>query len=204
MTENNSSVAADQYECTRYVAEETPETVFVSNLGFASYVLAAVTDPDRSRNFYQWGSMGVTTAVGLGLALSTDDPITVLDGDGSLLMSLGILSTVSKYNPPNLTIVLWNNDIYGTTGGQTTHSQHTDFEGVAAACGLQATAVKTDEAFREAYRDAIASDDAVLIVCHVEPVEPEARPPFDYPAISRRVRNALVQSSQVQGEELHE
>lgn len=180
---------ADQYECTRRVLDATPDAVLVSNLGVASYVLAAVAD--RDRNFYQWGSMGVTTPVGLGVALATDDPVTVLEGDGSLLMSLGELSTVADCDPPNLTVVVWDNEQYRTTGGQPTHSPDTDFAAVAEACGLRATAVGDAEAFETAYREAVAADGASVVVCRVEPADPDGRPPFDYPAIARRVRDAL-------------
>jgi len=182
---------ADQYACTAAVLEATPDAAVVSNLGVASYVLAAVA-PDRDRNVYQWGSMGVTTPVGLGLASATDEQVTVLDGDGSLLMSLGVLSTVARYDPDNLTVVVFDNGVYGTTGGQPTHSAHTDFAGVAGSCGLEATTVRSEEAFDDAYREAVNSSGATLVVCAVEPVDPDERPPFDFPYITRTVRNSLT------------
>lgn len=182
---------ADQYTCTAAVLDETPDAVAVSNLGNASYVLAGVDD--RERNFYQWGSMGVTTPTGLGLALAVDDPVVVFEGDGSLLMSLGVLSTIGAVNPSNLTVVLWDNGIYGTTGGQSTHSSNTDFAGVAESCGVSATRIDDDDAFERAYRDAVASDQAELIVCRVEPVDPPERPPFDFAHIKWRMRNALTE-----------
>lgn len=183
---------ANQYDCTRTVLDVTPDAAVVSNLGVASYVLESVTQGDRPRNFYQWGSMGVTTSVGLGLALATDDPVAVLEGDGSLLMSLGVLSTVARYDPDNLVVVLWNNEVYGTTGGQSLRAGHTDFAGVAESCGLEAVAVRSTAAFDDAYRDAADSDGATLVVCHVDPVDPDARPDFDYPYIARRARDSLV------------
>mgnify|MGYP000149629296 CR=1 FL=1 len=183
---------ADQYDCTASVLDVTPDAAVVSNLGVASYVLASVSDPDRARNFYQWGSMGVTTAVGLGLALSTDEPVTVLDGDGSLLMSLGVLSTVARADPDNLTIVVWANDIYGTTGGQSLQADHTDFAGIAENSGLDAVDVRETGAFTDAYRDATESAGVTVIVCHVDPVDPDARPPFDFPYIARRARDSLA------------
>lgn len=190
-TGTDESTRADQYACTRAVLEATPDAVAVSNLGDASYVLASVAD--RDRNCYLWGSMGVTTPTGLGLALAVDDPVVVFEGDGSLLMSLGVLSTVGALDPSNLTVVVWDNAVYGTTGGQSTHSATTDFVGVAAACGLSAVRVESDDAFAAAYRDAVASDRAELVVCGVEPVDPDARPPFDFAHIKRRVRDALVE-----------
>lgn len=181
---------ADQYACTRAVLEATPDAVAVSNLGNASYVLASVAD--RDRNCYLWGSMGVTTPTGLGLALAVDDPVVVFEGDGSLLMSLGVLSTVGALDPANLTVVVWDNGVYGTTGGQRTHSATTDFVGVAESCGVSATRVGTDEAFADAYREAVESDRAELVVTDAAPVDPDARPPFDFAHVKRRVRDALT------------
>lgn len=181
---------ADQVACTEAILDITPDAAIVSNLGVASYVLAGVED--RARNFYQWGAMGVTTPVGLGLALSTDDPVTVLDGDGSMLMSLGALSTVGSYDPENLVIVLFNNRQYGTTGGQDNHSDTTDFVGVAESCGVAAVHVTDDGEFREAYQTAVDADESVLLVCEVAPLDPDARPPFDFAHIKRRVRDALT------------
>ena len=189
MGDPDSSETADQFACTRHILEITPDAVLVSNLGVASYVLADVAD--RDRNFYQWGSMGVTTPVGLGLALSVDDNVTVLEGDGSLLMALGELSTVGRYDPANFTVVVWDNAAYATTGGQETHSHHTDFADIAEACSVRAYEANSDDEFSEVYRDAVATDHASLIVCTVDPVDPDARPPFDYAAIKRRVHDAL-------------
>ena len=185
----SSDRAADQYECTAVVLEATPDAAVVSNLGVASYVLAAVED--RDLNFYQWGSMGVTTPLGLGLATATDEQITVLDGDGSMLMSLGALAPVAKYDPSNLTIVVWQNDRYGTTGGQPTPTDEVDFAAVAQGVGLEATSVSTAEEFEAAYREAVAADGASLVVCDVEPCDPSERPSSDYAHIKRRFRAAL-------------
>lgn len=185
-----SSNRADQSACTAELLDITPEAVFVSNLGIASYVLAGVAD--RPRNFYLWGSMGVTTPVGLGLALAVDDPVTVLDGDGSLLMSLGHLATVSTVDPGNLTIVVFDNGEYGTTGGQPTPAGTTAFDDVAAACGLPASAVATVSELAAAYRDAQAGDHATLIECTVEPLTTDDRPPLDFATITARVRTALA------------
>jgi thiamine pyrophosphate-dependent acetolactate synthase large subunit-like protein len=169
---------ADQYACTEAVLEETPEAAIISNLGVSSYILIDVED--RPRNFYMTGAMGMTTPMGLGLALSVDDDVVVLDGDGSLLMSLGALSTVGTYGPSNLTIVVWDNSVFQTTGGQSTLSRTTDFAGVAENCGVSAWEVRSTEEFRSAYRAAVDHDGPSLVACSVEPVTPEGTPPLDY------------------------
>ncbi|NIC01006.1 thiamine pyrophosphate-dependent enzyme [Halobacterium sp. R2-5] len=180
---------ADQATCTATVVERTPDAVVVSNLGVASYVLAGVAD--RDRNFYLWGSMGSTTATGVGVAHGTSEQVTVLAGDGSLTMSLGVLSTVATADQPNLTVVCFDNGIYGTTGGQPT--PEIDFTAAAEAQGLPATSVETNEAFADAYDDAVARDGPSLIECSVEPTGPDSRPTFDYPQIPRRVRDSLTE-----------
>ncbi|WP_137285719.1 thiamine pyrophosphate-dependent enzyme [Halorussus salinisoli] len=190
---SNTKQLADQVIATETILDVTPDAVLVSNLGVASYVLAGVED--RDRNFYMWGSMGVTTPVGFGLALSTDDQVTVLEGDGSLLMSLGALSTVGAHGPDNLVIVVWNNRKYVTTGGQPTHAETTDFVGAAESCGVRATQVSSDGDFENAYREAVAHDGPMLVVCDVEEIDPDTRPPYDFAHIKRRVRESLTESS---------
>lgn len=185
-----SSERADQFECTAKIIDTTPDAVIVSNLGVASYVLAGVKD--RPRNVYLWGSMGVTTPVGLGLAVATSGPVTVLDGDGSMLMSLGCLATVASIDPPNLTIVIMDNAVYETTGGQPTPAETTEFAGVARECGLNAASVTTVEDLAAAYQAAQAHDGTTVIACAVEAIDPPARPPLDFAFIKKRVRDALA------------
>jgi len=171
-------VTADQTACTAAVLEETPDAAVVSNLGTASYHLTALED--RPRNFPLTGAMGTTTPLGLGLALSVDEQVTVLDGDGSLLMSLGALSTVARLDPPNLVVVVMDNAAYETTGGQPTLSTEVDFAGVARDCGLPARHVDSEEGFREAYAAAVDADGAAVVACDVAAEKPEAYPPLDY------------------------
>lgn len=182
-------MTASQSTCTQRIVDITPEAAIVSNLGVASYALAGVKD--RPRNFYQWGSMGLTTSLGLGVAQSINSPVTILEGDGSLLMSLGTLATVGRYHPPNLTIVVFDNRSFATTGGQSTHSDTVDFVIAAEAAGVTATAVASVDDFERAYRNAVAADETRMIVADVENVEPEDRPPFDFAHIKRRFRRSL-------------
>ena len=189
MSTDRDAPRADQYACTEIVLETTPDAAIISNLGVASYVLAGVED--RARNFYQWGSMGVTTPIGLGLATAVDEQVTVLDGDGSTLMSLGALVPVAKYDPSNLAIVVWKNDQYGTTGGQPTPAEGVDLAAIARAAGLDATSVSSADAFERTYREAVEHDGAAVVVCDVEPCDPPERPPYDYAHIKRRFRDAL-------------
>lgn len=171
-------MTADQAACTAAVLEETPDAAVVSNLGTASYHLTALGD--RPRNFPLTGAMGTTTPLGLGLALAVDEQVTVLDGDGSMLMSLGALSTVARLDPSNLVVVVMDNAAYETTGGQETLSTEVDFAGVARECGLSAWHVDSNGAFREAYAAAVEADGAGIVACEVDPGRPEEDPSLDY------------------------
>lgn len=90
---------------------------------------------DDNRNLYVVGSMGCASGVGLGIALNSDRPVVVIDGDGAALMKLGNLSTVGRYRPPSFIHVLINNGIHDSTGGQPTNSGNVNFSAIAAACG---------------------------------------------------------------------
>ncbi|MFB6168725.1 MAG: thiamine pyrophosphate-dependent enzyme [Haloferacaceae archaeon] len=172
-------MTADQTACTRTVVETTPDAGIVANLGSAAWTLRAVA-PDRARSLCLTGAMGLTTAVGLGAALRSDEQVTVLEGDGSLLMSLGTLATVAETDPANLVVVVWANDAYETTGGQAVAGAGVDLAGVAEDCGLSAWTAATDAEFVDAYADAVAHDGAAVVVCDVEPSRPDPRPALDY------------------------
>lgn len=171
-------MTADQTRCTEAVLKITPEAGVIANLGTAAWTLAAVAD--RDRNFCLTGAMGLTTAVGLGAALHTDHQITVLEGDGSLLMSLGVLTTVGAQNPSNLTVVVWENNVYETTGGQRTTESQLDLAAIAAECGISSQEVAKDSEFLDAYAAAVESDEATLIVCDINTSRPDERPTLDY------------------------
>ena len=181
---------ADQRACTAAVLEAVPDAAVVANLGVASWVLMDVAD--RDRNFYLRGGMGSTTPTGFGLSLSTDDPVVVLDGDGSLLMSLGCLATVAEYAPPSFAVVVWQNRTYATTGGQPTATA--DFAAAAEACGLAGFAADTDAGFEAAFADALDHDGPALVDCAVGPVDASAPPGYDYRHgyLTHRFREAMV------------
>lgn len=164
--------------CCTAIVEETPDAAIVSNLGTVSYHLVAAED--RPRNFYLTGAMGSTTPMGLGLAMAVDEPVAVLDGDGSLLMSLGTLTTVGDLDPENLVIVVMNNAAYETTGGQATNATETRFAAFAEDCGLRSWTVETPEELREAYQSAVTNDGAAVVDCRVESTQPEEEVTFDF------------------------
>jgi hypothetical protein len=105
-------------------------------LGASTYDIAAVGDHDR--NLYLWGAMGGAVMIGLGIALAQPKlPVIVITGDGEMLMGMGSLATVGLQNPKNFTIIVLDNEVYGETGGQASHTAGTaDLVGIARACGI--------------------------------------------------------------------
>lgn len=126
------------------------DTLVVSGLGAATYDVAAVGDHDR--NFYLWGAMGGTAALGLGLALAQPEtPVLVVTGDGEMFMGLGSFTAIAQQAPVNLTLVVLDNGRYGETGGQETPSAGTaDLAAIARACGIAEATTVTDMAGVEA------------------------------------------------------
>jgi thiamine pyrophosphate-dependent acetolactate synthase large subunit-like protein len=133
------------------------DAVVVGGLGASTYDIAAAGDHDR--NFYLWGAMGGAVMIGLGVALAQPElPVVVITGDGEMLMGMGSLATVGLQKPANLTIVVLDNEVYGETGGQASHTATTvDLVGVARACGIsdaRAIATMADiEAFAPIMQD---------------------------------------------------
>jgi phosphonopyruvate decarboxylase len=102
--------------------------------------------------------------MGLGVALNTDKPVIVLDGDGAALMKMGALATIGAYAPRNLTHVILDNGVHDSTGGQATVSPHVDFSQIALAAGYRAAATTDGLAgFGEALTAAAENDGPTLI-----------------------------------------
>ena len=115
---------------------ERKDAIVVGGLGASTYDIAAAGDHDR--NFYLWGAMGGAVMIGLGVALAQPDlPVLVITGDGEMLMGMGSLATVGLQKPSNLSIIVLDNEVYGETGGQASHTAATvDLVGVARSCGI--------------------------------------------------------------------
>ena len=130
----------------------------------------------RPNFFYLQHAMGLASSVGLGIALSKPDvPVVVFDGDGSVLMNLGGLSTLARYRPRNMVHVVFDNESLLSVGGfPTATSTGSDLEGVARASGIARTrTVKTMEDFTNAFDDALGAGDLTSIVAKVEAVGPK-------------------------------
>ncbi|MCC7553430.1 MAG: sulfopyruvate decarboxylase subunit beta [Methanobacteriaceae archaeon] len=124
-----------RYDAIKEIMKSIDDELIVCNIGFPSRELYAIKD--RNENFYMIGSMGLVSSIGLGLAISQDKKVVVIDGDGSLLMNLGSIVTISKQKPKNLTWILLNNGAYGSTGNQDTYARYVDLFEIAKSSGLK-------------------------------------------------------------------
>src|SRR6476619_621491 len=118
----------------------------VPGLGSTTWDLAALGD--NPRNFYMWGAMGGTAMIGLGLALAQPQKrVAVITGDGEMLMGLGALATIGVKRPVNLAVIVFDNGVYGETGGQPSHTAGgVDLVAVARAAGFATCLDVADEA----------------------------------------------------------
>jgi sulfopyruvate decarboxylase subunit beta len=125
--------------------------------------------------FYLQHAMGLASSMGLGIALARPElKVVVFDGDGSILMNLGGLSTLARYRPRNLVHVVFDNESLLSVGGfPTATSTGTDIAGIAKAAGVpNACTVRTLDEFRTAFGSALDTDDLTTIVAKVEAVGP--------------------------------
>ena len=149
---------------------------------------------DRPQNFYMIGSMGLASAIGLGMTLG--DPsrtAVVFDGDGNLLMNLGILSTVASAQPRGFVHCVFDNEVYGSTGSQRSPSRDVRLDRLARAAGYRTVRAVTDpDAISTGVRAALATDGPHFILVKVTAEEAEVPRIAHTPAAIRdRFRGSL-------------
>ena len=129
----------------------------------------------RPNFFYLQHAMGLASSMGLGIALAKPDrQVIVLDGDGSILMNLGGLTTLARYRPRNLVHVVFDNESLLSVGGfPTATSTGSDLAGIAAAAGVPRTGtVRELEAFTAAFDAAMGARELTTIIAKVDAVGP--------------------------------
>ena len=152
---------------------ELERSVVVTIMGAVAAELQSIGH--RPNFFYLQHAMGLASSVGLGIALSRPKlPVVVLDGDGSLLMNLGGLTTLARYRPRNLVHVVFDNESLLSVGGfPTATSTGSDLAAIAHGAGVPRTAtVRTIAEFRAAFLAAQAARELTTLVAKVEAVGP--------------------------------
>ena len=149
---------------------------------------------DRPGNFYMIGSMGLASAIGLGLTLARPDRAAVVfDGDGNLLMNFGILAMVGGLAPRRLVHVVFDNEVYGSTGNQSSPSRGVRLDRVAAAAGYRSVSAVTAAAdVEDAVRAALAGDGPHFVLVKTTAEEADVpRIPYSPAEIRDRFRASL-------------
>jgi sulfopyruvate decarboxylase subunit beta len=156
-------------DCLRAIYPELENCLVVTIMGAVAAELQSLGH--RPNFFYLQHAMGLASSTGLGLALCLPEQrVIVFDGDGSLLMNLGALSTLARYRPKNLTHVVFDNESLLSVGGfPTATSTGTDLEGVARAAGIPRVAtVCSVEDFKAAVSDALHGNELTSIIAKVD------------------------------------
>jgi sulfopyruvate decarboxylase subunit beta len=149
------------------------EAIVVTIMGAVAAELQSIGH--KPNFFYLQHAMGLASSMGLGLALSRPHrQVVVFDGDGSILMNLGGLTTLARYRPRNLVHVVFDNESLLSVGGfPTATSTGSDLAAIAAAAGVPRTATaRTLDEFQEAFGDAMKAGELTTLVAKVEAVGP--------------------------------
>jgi thiamine pyrophosphate-dependent acetolactate synthase large subunit-like protein len=181
-------------EVVKALVADRGELLVVTGLGSSTYDTAAAGD--HPLNFYLWGAMGGGALIGLGLALAQPKRrVLVITGDGEMLMGLGGLATIAAQKVENLSVVVLDNERYGETGMQPTHTaMGVDLAGVAASCGIPVTRTVTDAAgLDELVRLTRDGKGPIFGNVKIDPEKlPLVLPERDGPYLKQRFRQALL------------
>jgi thiamine pyrophosphate-dependent acetolactate synthase large subunit-like protein len=178
-------------EVVKALLADRGELLVIAGLGSTAWDITAAGDSPLS--FPLWGAMGQAATMGLGLALAQPKRrVLVLTGDGEMLMGLGSLATIGAQRPANLSVVVIDNERYGETGMQATHTAHgVDLEGVARACGLGICSPDLDAMRNEIHERAGPNFAAVKVQAEKIPL---ILPPREGALLKARFRRALLGS----------
>lgn len=160
-------------ECLRAIYEQLKGCLVVTIMGATAAELQSLGH--RENFFYLQHAMGLASSVGLGLALCLPrQRVVVLDGDGSVLMNLGGLTTLARYAPKNLIHLIFDNEsLYSTGGFPTATRSGADLAAIAHSTGIpEAQTVWTLEEFRRTFDNALRGSRLVSITAKVEATGP--------------------------------
>jgi thiamine pyrophosphate-dependent acetolactate synthase large subunit-like protein len=169
------------------------DLLVVAGLGAPNWDVTATGD--NPLTFPLWGAMGSAAMVGLGLALAQPRDVLVLTGDGELLMGLGSLASIGVQRPANLTVAVLDNEAYGETGMQATHTAHgVDLAAIAVGCGFARSETIREMTAVEALRARLRSRQGPLFaqIKIAADTPPLVMPPRDGALLKNRFRAALL------------
>ena len=174
MSNRAESFPLHRRDVAKTILDASDKTLFVTGLGSTNWDFTAAGD--CARIFPLWGAMGGAITMGLGIALAQPQKrVIVATGDGEALMGIGSLATVAVQAPQNLTICVFDNEHYGETGMQETHTASvTDLSLTAQGMGIKDAETITDDAELSAGLDAIINGNGPIfrvIKVRAEPLD---------------------------------
>jgi thiamine pyrophosphate-dependent acetolactate synthase large subunit-like protein len=188
----------NRYDITkRMIGLLHQDEAVIGGIGYTNFDLWAASDSPsgrRQQNFYMLGSMGLAVPIALGVAIAQPRrKVFALEGDGSILMQLGSLSTVAVCAQKNLCIVIMDNGAYQITGRQKTLTEEgADIVAIARGCGLKQSVWAADEsAFEELIALSLKEDGPWLIGCRIDSEKPKDTTERDPPIIKDRFMRGL-------------
>ena len=184
----------DRRELCRAVLADRGDMLVIAGLGAPAWDITAVGDCPE--NLPLWGGMGGAAMIGLGLALAQPGrTVLVITGDGEMLMGLGSLATIAVRRPPNLAILVQDNEHYGETGMQETHTKHgVDLVAMARGAGFERTMLVTAPEQVAGLRAAIhAGGGPLFALAKIDAgTLPLVLPPRDGAILQARMREAVL------------
>ena len=157
----------NRFELIGLLQETLQDNLVVCNIGLPSQELYKIND--RANYFYMLGSMGLSSSIGLGLALVQKKKIIAIDGDGSILTNLGTLSTIANNVANNFILLIIDNGSYGSTGDQLTYAgKKTSLKEIAVACGCENVLECQAEETAGVLKSALKNDKMTIIVSKCE------------------------------------
>jgi len=184
----------DRRDAVKKLLDARDGALVVTGLGSPSYDVHAAGD--RDDNYYLWGAMGGAALVGLGLAQAQPKKrVMVITGDGEQLMAFGALATISVARPRNLDVIVLDNQHFGETGMQSSHTgRGIAFDKVAAACGFdkarELRSLEEVDALCEELREPAGGPRLYVLKIAAENL-PRSLPPRDAVFIKNRFRGHL-------------
>jgi sulfopyruvate decarboxylase subunit beta len=175
MTAHSPTEKMKRLDALRAIYSHLESRIVITIMGAVAAELQSIGH--RANFFYLQHAMGLASSMGLGVALARPDrQVVVLDGDGSVLMNLGGLTTLARYRPRNLVHVVFDNESLLSVGGfPTATSTGSDLAAIAKAAGVPRTATtRTLDEFTRAFDSALEANDLTTLVAKVEAVGPSA------------------------------
>jgi thiamine pyrophosphate-dependent acetolactate synthase large subunit-like protein len=193
----NPNALLHRRDVVNELVRDRGDLLVIAGLGAPNWDVSAAGD--HVNNFPLWGAMGAASMIGLGLALAQPKRrVLVITGDGEMLMNIGSLATIAVEAPPNLTIAVCDNERFGETGMQKTHTASgVDLAAMAAATGIRTSRIVRTMAEVTEIRD-LAHRGSGTVFAQIK-INPEAlvfvMPPADGGILTTRFRQSVLGDS---------